>query len=221
MGSNLLEYVEYLQCQHGRSLNELATNFKVSVRSVQRRIEEIRIAYPNTLIEAKRVNIKIFRCKQPRAFVGEALKASDVLMMHTLNKAVHALQQDGCADDAEVLMDFVDHLRRNIPRAAWNHCQSMLARLAACDNLKGDQAALAVAKQGIKRRVHLALIADRDAMFILRDRSSIIGKPIKMQEGAHGACLLVCAKDGECLIPLADIEAVGGFDDVLAKQYVA
>ena len=218
MAINLLEYVEYLQCQQGRSLNELAENFKNSVRSVQRHLAAIQVEYPNTLTEAKRGNQKVFRCTQPKAFVGVALKASDVIMIHTLNKAVHALQQDGCVDDADVLIGFVAHLRRNIPRAAWKRCEELLARLAACDNVKGSQTAI---KDGIKRRVQLAVIADRDAKFILHDGSTIIGKPMKMQEGVYGACLVVCAKDGECVIPLADIETVGGVDDVLAKQFAA
>jgi len=215
---NLLAYVEYLQCKHGRSLNELAAKFETSVRSVQRHLAAIQVEYPNTLTEDKRGNQKVFRFTQPKAFVGVALKASDVIMIHTLNKAVYALQEGGCADDADVLMGFVAHLRRNIPRAAWMRCEQLLARLAACDNVKGIQTAI---KDGIKRRVQLAVIADRDAKFILHDGSSIIGKPLKMQEGVYGACLLVCTKNGECVIPLADIEAVGGLDDVLAKQFAA
>lgn len=150
-----------------------------------------------------------------------SLKASDVLMMHTLNKAVHALQQDGCTDDAEVLMGFVEHLRRNLAQAARKRCDDLLTRLAACENLGSEQAANAETKHGIKRRIQLALIADRDARFKLRNGRSMIGKPMKMQADAYGPCLLIAGKDAERTLPLAEIEAVLGVDDLLAHQYAA
>lgn len=219
--ANLLAYVEYLQCQQWRSLSELAAKFETSVRSVQRHLSLIRDEYPNALVEAKLDNRKVFRCPPPAAFAGASLKTSDVLMMHTLNKAVHALKEDGCTDDADQLMGFVDHLRRNLAQAARKRCDELLTRLAACDNLGSEQGRAFDDRHGIKRRIQLALIADRDARFQLCNGSSMIGKPLKMQAAAYGACLVIAGKDAERVVSLAEIVAVLGVDDLLAHQYAA
>ena len=216
MGVDLLRYIEYLHCNNGLSLEEIAEKSKESKRTVQRRIHDILIFYPNILREAKRDRVKVFRCTQPKAFVGVSLTASDVMMLHTLNMAVGALQAYGCASEADELAGFSTYLRRAMPRAAWKACERQLARLAECFNLKS---ANFLVQSGLTRRIKLAVVTERDAVFVLNNQRIIVGKPQKMLEGAYGPCLLVSAEDGEHLFPLAEIEAVGGVDDVLSKQF--
>ena len=214
-----LACIEFLACQHGRTLENLTAAFEVSVKTVQRYLKSIREDCPNILREEMRANRKVFWIEQPRGLKGVALKPNDLMTLHVMNKAISALEALGCNDDAFALSDFARHLRRNFPHASLKRVDGLLSRLADCDSLNISQKYNVAGKTSIKRRMELAIITNRDARFVLASGATVIGNPLRIQDGQYGANLLVSTSHGERQIAISDIAKIDGLDDVISQQY--
>ena len=213
---------EYLDGARPRPLKHIASEFNVSVRTVQRRIADIREHLPGVEVAFDDSSgERAFWCTRKPGNMVPMARQKYVLTMHQMRMAADMFRTLGLSDYAEAFDEHVRHLMSGVPHNDSRAYRKSLERLGQREAiLLGGRAPFAGAR--IARQIRLALLAGRKAVFHLASGETIPGFAERLSfDAMYGACVEVTAEDGKIIrVDLADIESVEGIED-LRREYLS
>ncbi len=213
---------EYLDGARPKPLKHIASEFNVSVRTVQRRIADIRERLPGVEVAFDDSSgERAYWCTRKPGDMVPMARQKDVLTMHQMRMAASMFRTLGLSDYAEAFDEHVRHLMNGVPHAHNRSYRKSLERLAQREAiLLGGSAPFAGA--GIARQIRLALLAGRKVVFHRVSGEAISGFAEKLSfDAMYGACVEVTLEDGKIIrVDLADIESVDGIED-LRRDYLS
>jgi AraC-like DNA-binding protein len=205
----------FLDAAYGKSLLDIAGVFGVSIRTVQRRLNELRERLPGVEVrESVHDGIKRFRCI--RATTSAAgLRFRGIMELHQVRMAARVLLACGLVDNARELDALAESMMRNMPRAMREQCERRLQKLASFEAIE-KVATMPVAPAGVADALRLALVAERKIILLLSHGESIRGqvKGINYSLDGCAAVSIELEVGGSCRISLREVDRVCGVEDL-------
>lgn len=218
MGASRFDYhalVLFLDAPYGKSLSEIAGSFDVSTRTVQRRLNELRVRLPGIEVrESMGDGVKLFRCIRKTA-AGPGLRSRDFLGLHEMRMASRILLACGMVDNSRELDALAESVMSHMPRAIREQCERRLQRLASLEAI--DRVTIMpVAQAGVSAALRLALLAEREVNLVLSGGESVRGRITGITYNLDGwAAVSIEALHGICRrISLREVDRVCGVEDL-------
>ena len=220
---DLTRLVDILEFSYGRgkTLGELAAEFGCVERTVQRRLNDIRVERLNVkLVEAfAQDGRKLYSCVRLVPFENESVRQDQVVLVGQLRLGAEALRAFGMTDVANALETYGQGLMRYMARPTRINCEKALDRLMQRQYLAGKyQHASANTNVGIAKRLHLAIMADVPVTIHLCGGARVTGKVEKvMHRTDQQPSLLLRCEQSEREVGFWDVIDVKGIEDLLAR----
>jgi predicted DNA-binding transcriptional regulator YafY len=196
---------------------EIADHFEISVRTVQRRIRNIRSNYSGVEVrEEWDGSKKTYRCI--RYSVSDRLKPAsiDVITLHRLRLASEVFRHSGLTAHADAMDAHIETLMLNLPRVVRQTYERDLERLSKLERVKIART-VPVADKGVVEALQLASLAHRKMSVVLDDGQTLKGtvKALTYDLG-QDAEVAFHSEKGTISVPLRSVQKINGIDDLLA-----
>ncbi len=205
-----------LEGRVGKTLQDIAGEFRVSTRTVQRRIAELRSKFQNLDIrEDFNGRVKTFRYIR-KGITVMGFTERDLIMLHRLQMAALMFRHYGMVDHAESIESHVEHLMAKMPRATHQSCKRSLAHLRSLERITAPPKK-PVAKKGMTEVLQLATIAQQTVSLVLSNRRRVRGSVQNMSYDLRGrAEVTLRLQNGPVMkIALTDVREVEGMAQVM------
>lgn len=205
----------FLDAPYGKSLSEIAGAFGVSIRTVQRRLKELRERLPGVEVrENVPDGIKLFRCIRTTAS-ATGLRFRDIMGLHHVRMAARVLLACGLVDNARKLDALAESMMLHMPRAMREQCERRLKKLAGLEAIE-KVAIRPVAPAGVADALRLALVAERKVILLLSHGDSIRGEVKGITYSLDGWAVVSIELEvgGSCRISLCEVDQVCGVEDL-------
>lgn len=207
---------EYLDGARPKKLSEIASSFSVSIRTVQRRIADIRDRLPGVQISFEEIGgERAYWCTRNPGNMVPVARQKDVVTMHQMRMAADMFRTLGLFDYADAFDEHVRHLMSGVPHKDSQSYRKSLERLAEREAIMLEGRA-PLFNSRITKQIRLALLAGRKAVFHLSSGKAIPGFPEKLTFDARlGAGVEVMMEDGALTgLDLSEIQSVQGVEDL-------
>ena len=209
-----------LEGRVGKTLQDIAGEFGVSTRTVQRRMNEIRIRYPGVTIRESLVGrTKTFHYIRPPSKKVLSMSQRQVVTLHKLRMAANVFRMTGMVDHANDLDAFVEATLSELPRASRRMCESLLHSLSAFETFDLPRTK-PHSNAATTEALRLANISKRAVIICLKNGHSFIAKVSGLRFKLNGRTTLhVIHADGSLdKIELRQIQKVKGTEDLLHED---
>lgn len=209
--------LQFIEGSVGKTLADIAQEFGVSIRTVQRRIRELRTRYSGLDIRETQVgDAKAFRYLRRGITVGMGVTARDIVTLHRLRLAANVFRNAGMVAHAETLQDHVEALTSTMPRAHRQAVERQLQRLSNMERVKSG-----TKKPQINRTVvealQLASLAEREVSATLRSGVVLKGtvESIRHTLEGHDVVRLRLSDGVSRTVAMEHISCICGVNDLL------
>lgn len=199
-----------------KTLNDIASEFGVSIRTVQRRISDIRDHLPGVEIAfVDSSGERAFWCTRKPGDMVPVARQKDLLTLHQMRMAAGMFRVLGLPDYAEAFDEHVRHLMTGVPQAHSHSYKKSLERLAQREAILFEKRAPSSCARTTKQ-VRLALLAGRSVRFLLASGKTLSGVAEKLSfDESLGACVDVTPEDGGTIcLNIKDIKMIEGIEDL-------
>lgn len=214
---NLVSLSDFLETEagHGRTLDDIATHFEVTVRTAQRWVKALSLSVNSPLREEWLGRKRAYRVVHHTAFERRGFPRAQTLSVAELRLNAKVLEVLGCHVQAKRLAAHVEDLMTGLARAHRTNIEQAVERLLNCLDIKHVIGIDPIPWNKTVETLHLAILSER-AIAVSASGQSLRGRVARIHYAGR-ADSKVRLDDGS-MLPLHEIEAVEGLHDLRVRM---
>jgi hypothetical protein len=198
---------------NGRTLEEIALQYGVSIRTAQRAIAALRTCVNIDLREGQRDRRQTYSVKRRGEFENVRFPRAKALIISELLVNAQVMRVLGCRDSANCLQDHVDDLLRAEARVTRMAIEAAAKKLLTRLVIQATDGCDPVLWNPVTSALHIAILADRVINIECREGSVRGAVEQVLHNGTNSQVTLTGARH----LQVCDIRHVKGLEDLEAR----